>query len=72
MGDPGQGGQIFSPPIFVTHGHGFSIGASGEAASMQNLAHWRKRAIMRPLAELAMGSDAVGSVHCFFPLPLMG
>jgi hypothetical protein len=35
MGAPAQGGQIFSPPIFVTHGHGFSIGASGEAASAE-------------------------------------
>ena len=34
-GVPTQGGQIFSPPIFVTHGHGFSIGASGEAASAE-------------------------------------
>ena len=27
VGVPTEGGQIFSPPIFVTHGHGFSIGA---------------------------------------------
>ena len=64
MGAPGQGGQIFSPPIFVTHGHGFSIGASGELASMQlgTLAEAGKNG---PLAELAMGSDAVGSVVAF-------
>ncbi len=61
MGAPTQGGQIFSPPIFVTHGHGFSIGASGELASMQ-LGILAETGNNGPLAELAMGSDAVGSV----------
>ena len=60
-GVPTQGGQIFSPPIFVTHGHGFSIGASGEAASAELTALAEEGKNM-PLAELAMGSDAVGSV----------
>ena len=61
MGVPTQGGQIFSPPIFITHGHGFSIGASGELASMQ-LGILAETGNNGPLAELAMGSDAVGSV----------
>ena len=67
MGVPAQGGQIFSPPIFVTHGHGFSIGASGEAASAEftALAETGNHA---PLAALASGSDAVGSVVAF-PAP---
>ena len=70
MGVPAQGGQIFSPPIFVTHGHGFSIGASGEAASAEltTLAETGNHA---PLAALAMGSDAVGDVVAF-PAPPEG
>jgi hypothetical protein len=59
-GAPGAGGQIFSPPIFVAHGHGFSIGASGEAASAE-LTTLAETGNNGPLAELAMGSDAVGS-----------
>ena len=66
-GAPGAGGQIFSPPIFVTHGHGFSIGASGEAASAE-LTALAETGNNGPLAELAMGSDAVGSVVAF-PAP---
>ena len=66
-GTPGAGGQIFSPPIFVTHGHGFSIGASGEAASAE-LTALAETGNNMPLAELAMGSDAVGSVFAF-PAP---
>ena len=58
VGVPTQGGQIFSPPIFVTHGHGFSIGASGEAASAE-LTELAETGNNGPLAELAMGSDAV-------------
>ena len=67
VGAPGQGGQIFSPPIFVTHGHGFSIGASGEAASAEltTLAETGNHA---PLAASAMGSDAVSGVVAF-PAP---
>ena len=67
MGTPAQGGQIFSPPIFVTHGHGFSIGASGEAASAEltTLAETGNHA---PLAALAGGSDAVSGVVAF-PAP---
>ena len=61
VGVPTQGGQIFSPPIFVTHGHGFSIGASGEAASAE-LTKLAEDGNNMPLAELASGSDAVGSV----------
>jgi hypothetical protein len=56
MGVPAQGGQIFSPPIFVTHGHGFSIGASGEAASAQ-LTVLAETGNHAPLAELAGGSE---------------
>ena len=67
MGVPTQGGQIFSPPIFVTHGHGFSIGASGEAASAE-LTALAETGNHAPLAALAMGSDAVGSVVAF-PAP---
>ena len=67
MGAPAQGGQIFSPPIFVTHGHGFSIGASGEAASPE-LTALAETGNHAPLAALAMGSDAVGSVVAF-PAP---
>ena len=70
MGVPTQGGQIFSPPIFVTHGHGFSIGASGEAASAE-LTALAETGANAPLAALAMGSDAVGSVVAF-PPPLEG
>ena len=70
MGIPTQGGQIFSPPIFVTHGHGFSIGASGEAASAE-LTALAETGNNGPLAALAMGSDAVGSVVAFL-LPLKG
>jgi hypothetical protein len=77
-GAPGAGGQIFSPPIFVAHGHGFSIGASGEAASAE-LTTLAETGNNGPLAELAMGSDAVGSqaVRFFhrslhFLLPLVG
>ena len=66
-GAPAAGGQIFSPPIFVTHGHGFSIGASGEAASAE-LTALAETGNNMPLAELAMGSDAVGSVVAF-PAP---
>jgi hypothetical protein len=52
MGAPAQGGQIFSPPIFVTHGHGFSIGASGEAASAElTISHWR-RCLWKPTTAL--------------------
>ena len=67
VGAPAQGGQIFSPPIFVTHGHGFSIGASGEAASAEltTLAETGNHA---PLAALADGSDAVSGVVAF-PAP---
>ena len=68
VGVPTQGGQIFSPPIFVTHGHGFSIGASGEAASAE-LTTLAETGNNGPLAELAMGSDAVGSVVAFPPPP---
>ena len=70
MGAPAQGGQIFSPPIFVTHGHGFSIGASGEAASaaLTALAETGNHA---PLAALAGGSDAVSDVVAF-PAPPSG
>ena len=68
MGAPAQGGQIFSPPIFVTHGHGFSIGASGEAASAE-LTALAETGNHAPLAELAGGSDAVGSVIAFPPPP---
>jgi hypothetical protein len=67
VGVPTQGGQIFSPPIFVTHGHGFSIGASGEAASAE-LTELAETGNNGPLAVLAMGSDAVGSVVAF-PAP---
>jgi hypothetical protein len=66
-GAPGAGGQIFSPPIFVAHGHGFSIGASGEAASAE-LTTLAETGNNGPLAELAMGSDAVGSLVAF-PAP---
>ena len=66
-GAPGAGGQIFSPPIFVTHGHGFSIGASGEAASAE-LTALAETGNNMPLAELASGSDAVGRVVAF-PAP---
>ena len=66
-GVPTQGGQIFSPPIFVTHGHGFSIGASGEAASAE-LTTLAETGNNGPLAVLAGGSDAVGSVVAF-PAP---
>ena len=67
VGAPAQGGQIFSPPIFVTHGHGFSIGASGETASAEltTLAETGNHA---PLAALAGGSDAVSGVVAF-PAP---
>ena len=68
MGVPAQGGQIFSPPIFVTHGHGFSIGASGEAASAE-LTALAETGNHAPLAALAGGSDAVGSVVPFPPPP---
>ena len=67
VGVPTEGGQIFSPPIFVTHGHGFSIGASGEAASAE-LTELAETGNNGPLAELAMDSDAVGSVVAF-PAP---
>ena len=67
-GVPTQGGQIFSPPIFVTHGHGFSIGASGEAASAE-LTTLAETGNNGPLAALAIGSDAVGSVVAFPPPP---
>ena len=67
MGVPAQGGQIFSPPIFVTHGHGFSIGASGEAASAE-LTALAETGNHAPLAALAMGSDAVSGVVAF-PAP---
>ena len=67
VGVPTQGGQIFSPPIFVTHGHGFSIGASGEAASAE-LTRLAETGNNMPLAALAMDSDAVGSVFAF-PAP---
>ena len=70
VGAATQGGQIFSPPIFVTHGHGFSIGASGELASMQ-LGILAETGNNGPLAELAMGSDAVGVVSMRFS-PLTG
>ena len=70
MGVPTQGGQIFSPPIFVTHSHGFSIGASGEAASAE-LTALAETGNHAPLAALAMGSDAVGSVVPF-PAPPEG
>ena len=68
MGAPAQGGQIFSPPIFVTHGHGFSIGASGETASAE-LTALAETGNHAPLAALASGSDAVGSVIAFPPPP---
>jgi hypothetical protein len=68
VGVPTQGGQIFSPPIFVTHGHGFSIGASGEAASAE-LTTLAETGNNGPLAALAIGSDAVGSVVPFPPPP---
>ena len=67
MGAPGQGGQIFSPPIFITHGHGFSIGASGEAASAQ-LTELAETGNHAPLAELAGQSDAVSGIVAF-PAP---
>ena len=67
-GVPTQGGQIFSPPIFVTHGHGFSIGASGEAASAE-LTTLAETGNNGPLAALAGGSDSVGSVVPFPPPP---
>ena len=67
-GTPGAGGQIFSPPIFVTHGHGFSIGASGEAASAE-LTELAETGNNGPLAVLAMGSDVVGNVVAFPPPP---
>jgi hypothetical protein len=51
----------------VTHGHGFSIGASGEAASAE-LTELAETGNNGPLAVLAMGSDAVGSVVAF-PAP---
>ena len=70
MGAPGQGGQIFSPPIFVTHGHGFSIGASGEAASAE-LTELAETGNHAPLAALAGGSDAVSGVVAF-PAPPEG
>ena len=66
-GVPAQGGQIFSPPILVTHGHGFAIGASGEAASAE-LTTLAETGNNGPLAELAGGSDSVGSVVAF-PAP---
>ena len=67
MGTPAQGGQIFSPPIFVTHGHGFSIGASGEAASAE-LTALAETGNHAPLAELAGGLDAVSGIVAF-PAP---
>ena len=67
VGTPAQGGQIFSPPIFVTHGHGFSIGASGEAASAE-LTALAETGNHAPLAALAGGSDAVSGVVAF-PAP---
>ena len=67
VGAPAQGGQIFSPPIFVTHGHGFSIGASGEAASAE-LTALAETGNHAPLAALAGGSDAVSGVVAF-PAP---
>ena len=70
VGDPGQGGQIFSPPIFVTHGHGFSIGASGEASSAE-LTELAETGNHAPLAALAGGSDAVSGVVAF-PAPPEG
>ena len=70
MGVPAEGGQIFSPPIFVTHGHGFSIGASGEAASAE-LTALAETGNNGPLAALAMGSDAVSDVVAF-PAPPNG
>ena len=66
-GVPTQGGQIFSPPIFVTHGHGFSIGASGEAASAE-LTALAEEGNNMPLAVLAGGSDAVSGIVAF-PAP---
>ena len=33
MGEPGMGGQILSPPIFVTHAAGIDLAPVGEAAS---------------------------------------
>ena len=66
-GVPAQGGQIFSPPILVTHGHGFAIGASGEAASPE-LTALAETGNNMPLAVLAGGSDAVGGIVAF-PAP---
>ena len=67
MGVPAQGGQIFSPPILVTHGHGFVIGASGEAASPE-LTALAETGNNMPVAVLAGGSDAVGGIVAF-PAP---
>ena len=49
MGEPGMGGQVLSPPIFVTHAAGINLAPVGEAASPA-------------LVALAEGGDASGLV----------
>ena len=67
-GVPGKGGQIFSPPILITHGPGFSIGASGEPASAA-LTALAETGDHVPLAELANKSRAAESIAGFLPPP---
>ena len=67
-GVPGEGGQIFSPPILITHGYGFSIGASGEPASAA-LTALAETGDYMPLAELAAESGDVESIIGFLPPP---
>ena len=49
MGEPGMGGQVLSPPIFVTHAAGINLAPVGEAASPA-------------LVALAEGGDVSGLV----------
>ena len=67
-GVPGEGGQIFSPPILITHGYGFSIGASGEPASAA-LTTLAETGDHGPLLELATKSSGVETIAGFLPPP---
>ncbi len=67
-GVPGEGGQIFSPPILITHGYGFSIGASGEPASAA-LTALAETGDHVPLFELATESSGVETIAGFLPPP---
>ena len=67
-GVPGEGGQIFSPPILITHGYGFSIGASGEPASAA-LTALAETGDHVPLFELATKSSGVETIAGFLPPP---